>query len=573
MTAGERSLQKLAGYLGLDARAISEPPAATSQDGCIHIAATCRSLQAFRRHPRGQAWLSDRLAVPGSSLFVTGIGGSPRDVQIIDDVLPGVVEAVRPVTPPGKYHVHACQADGMRYLSGLTFGPAETADRTFRLRTSTTDVQELIAIDGAPCYVRVDREGASYFLVACTEVLDVDAAVPRGVQSIDRFLRFVPFLAYLRRTFGACCWTNDNPAACLIIDDPLLRERYGFLDFRRLDSRLDGSPFSMNIAFIPWNYRRTDRRTAERFKRPDRRFSISIHGCDHSEAEFESTDERWLRRQARRALARMEAHQRLTGIAHNRVMVFPQGVFSKASLRALGDEGFVAAVNSTIYPVDAAAGEITFSDFLAPAVTKFGGAPLFMRHYPERLHKVALDLFLGRPALIVEHHGFFKNGYEDVARCVDFVNHIAPGIQWTDLEDVCASVCLKRETGDHTHLRTFGSTLRIRNPHGQSRHFTIARGCVDGELQSVTWNDRAITFDVDRTGATCHIVLDAAEEGVLHFRRQLNGAPLEETRPSLKDRFKVFARRRLCELRDNYLDRNPVLSELARAGRNLLPRG
>ena len=116
-------------------------------------------------------------------------------------------------------------------------------------------------------------------------------------------------------------------------------------------------------------------------------------------------------------------------------MVFPQGIFSKASLQALDQEEFLAAVNSTIFPSDATPNEITFRDLLEMAVVRFG-APLFLRHYPDRLEKLALDLFLGKQVLIVEHHGFFKRGYEEAERCAAFVNAIAPDIQWTDLEDL-----------------------------------------------------------------------------------------------------------------------------------------
>ena len=215
------------------------------------------------------------------------------------------------------------------------------------------------------------------------------------------------------------------------------------------------SRFSANIAFIPWNCKRSDRRVAERFKRLDRRLSISVHGCDHTEGEFGVADERWLRNQSRLALSRMDVHQRLTGIKHNRVMVFPQGVFSKASLKALGDGGFVAAVNSTIYPVDARPDEVTFRDLMDMAVVRFGGAPLFLRHYPDRRQKLALDVFLGRQVLLVEHHGFFKYGYEEVERCTAFINEIAPGITWTDLEELCTSACVSERCSEGHHVRVW----------------------------------------------------------------------------------------------------------------------
>jgi hypothetical protein len=403
-------------------------------------------------------------------------------------------------------------------------------------------------------------------------VLDLDEPAYRS-QPIDRFLSVVPFLAYLRRTFGAECWRNPKQAACFIVDDPVLKKRYGFLDFNRLESAMARSPFSINIAFIPWNFRRTDPRVVGRFRRPDRRFSISVHGCDHTESEFSATDERWLQSQSRRALSRMEMHERLTGIRHNRIMVFPQGVFSVASLRALGHAGFLAAVNSTIYPIDAAPDAVTFRDLMETAVVRFGGIPLFLRHYPDRLENIALDLFLGRQVLIVEHHGFFRQGYERIERCAAFVNGTAKAIKWTDLEEVCASACLVRDApGGELHVRAFGCRPRLRNDRDCVVRVRVFHHRRASALAAVSWNNREIPFVEDGSGTACDLHLAAGERGTLSFHRAASLAPITELPLSAGDRVRVFVRRMLCEVRDNYLDRSPILSKFARRGKALLPR-
>ncbi len=570
-------LQTLAQFLGLKVCALSEPTGREmAPEAAVQIAATCESLEAFQRRPLGRAWLTKSLATKGSSLFLTGITPSTECLQTVEDLLPGVVESVTRVTSRGsEYQIARSPSSGMPQFAGLTFGPVDTAaDAVLALRHGAADVTELAAIDGRSCYIKVERGGASYFLLACARVLDIDTPAHPGQHPLDHFLRLVPFLGYLRRSFGALCWHNEAPAACFIIDDPLLKERYGFLDFNSIESHLAQSRFAMNVAFIPWNCRRTDRRVAERFKRPDRRFSISIHGCDHTEAEFGNSDASWLRYQSRRALRRMEVHQELTGIEHNRVMVFPQGVFSKASLRALADEGFLAAVNSTIHPVDAGPEEIAFRDLLQVAVVRFGGVPLFSRRYPDKLERIALDVFLGRQVLIVEHHGFFKRGYEEVERVTNFINEIALGITWTDLEELCSSACLtQREPADGgVHVRAFGSVLHLRNRHPERMRFRVVNVGLSRDVESLTWNGRAIEFDVDQTGVRCEVFLDPGKEGTLSFHCATNGAAVEELPQTAKDRFKVFVRRHLSEVRDNYLDRSAVLSEIARLGKSVLPR-
>ena len=348
LTPDERGLQTLAEFLGLQVKVLTEPAVnATEEDAAVHVAATCDSLKAFLKQPSGREWLSRRLTADGSSLFLTGITSSEHHLATLETLLPGVVQSVTRLSHDAPaYEVVRDPSNGLQYFAGLRLGRADPEiDGAFTLMPGVAGLTELVTVGGRGCYVKVERDAVAYFLLACGRVLDINGPAEPGQLPVDRFLQFVPFLAYLRATFGTQCWHNQRPAACFIIDDPLLTRRYGFLDFDRLESLMEHSRFSTNIAFIPWNCRRTDSRVVEKFRRPDRRLSISIHGCDHTEAEFGIADERRLRLQSRRALVRMDAHERLTGIRHNRVMVFPQGVFSKASLRALADEGFLAAVN------------------------------------------------------------------------------------------------------------------------------------------------------------------------------------------------------------------------------------
>lgn len=58
---------------------------------------------------------------------------------------------------------------------------------------------------------------------------------------------------------------NEINHACIIIDDPLLRENYGFLNYRKLLDLMDKHDFHTSIAFIPWNYNRTDKNLATLF--------------------------------------------------------------------------------------------------------------------------------------------------------------------------------------------------------------------------------------------------------------------------------------------------------------------
>jgi len=212
---------------------------------------------------------------------------------------------------------------------------------------------------------------------------------------------------------------NEIHHASVIIDDPLLRENYGFLNYRKLLSLMDKHNFFANIAFIPWNYNRTDKRIAALFReRPDR-FSLCVHGCDHTKGEFGKTDLNYLDNKVKLATARMIEHENRTGIPFDRIMVFPQGIFSNAALEALKKNNYWAAINTEAMPVD---GHIS---------SKF---PFFLRYTPEDVIDCASD-----PIFIVLHHDYFKNGYERLTDVIDEVNTRLQNVKWNSVGNIVRS--------------------------------------------------------------------------------------------------------------------------------------
>ena len=133
---------------------------------------------------------------------------------------------------------------------------------------------------------------------------------------------------FITAIFRDVMWRPQERGACVIIDDPLLKRRYGFCDFTRLRDDMRRHDFTTNIAFIPWNWRRTTRSGGELFRRNPDVFSVSIHGCDHVKAEFGMSSTEAIDTAASLAQTRMRRHQDRTNIRHEPVMVFPQGVFS-----------------------------------------------------------------------------------------------------------------------------------------------------------------------------------------------------------------------------------------------------
>jgi hypothetical protein len=223
------------------------------------------------------------------------------------------------------------------------------------------------------------------------------------------------------------CKTEVHHAS-IIIDDPLLRENYGFLNYRKLLKVMDDHNFVTTIAFIPWNYKRTDKGTAELFReRPDR-FSLCVHGCDHTRGEFAQTDFTYLDNKVKLATARMIEHEKRTGISFDRIMVFPHGLFSNEALEALKKNKYWAAVNTKATPVD---GHIS-STF-----------PFFLRYKPEDVTDCASN-----PIFIVLHHDYFKNGYETLIDLIGELNTRLKNITWDSVGNIVRSFV----STDEVHL-------------------------------------------------------------------------------------------------------------------------
>src|SRR5258708_14711952 len=175
-----------------------------------------------------------------------------------------------------------------RELADLA-GPMAGLQVTLRLRTEDAvltgcgnlNLTTIISAGDAPVFARFQRGGSSIFFCTSSNMVDIDQPVGRGFYDVkDHFCSAVPLVLFIRFAFPHVAWGPQELGACLIIDDPLLRTNYRLCDFPKLSELMKRRGFTTNIAFIPWNWRRTSRAGGEFFKKTAGEFSISIHGCD-----------------------------------------------------------------------------------------------------------------------------------------------------------------------------------------------------------------------------------------------------------------------------------------------------
>ena len=356
--------------------------------------------------------------------------------------------AVVAVEGTNKTFVVADMVDFCGPMSGLRITAADPPSvRVFVFRGQRAEASDVISLDRDAVLLKVRYEGITVFLFAGTNIIDIDAELSTGIFDIrDHFLAALPIVLYIKWAFSGTCWSAPETNACFIIDDPLLKPNYGFIDFRELLSLMRSHRFSTNIAFIPWNYRRSDPTVAEMFTKNRDYYSISVHGCDHTKGEFGNRDKGYLSTKLRLALQRMSAHESRTGIRHDRVMVFPQGVFSEAAMGVLKHTELIASVNNDTISSDPDPRAIKISDVWDVAIMAYSSFPLFTRRYPwEGIENFAFDSLLGKPCIAVIHHDFCRDHYAHLLGFIEKVNGLRCELIWRTLGEVVQRSCRQRE--------------------------------------------------------------------------------------------------------------------------------
>jgi hypothetical protein len=431
----------------------------------------------------------------------------------------------------------------------------------------------IIVAGDAPVFVNFRHGGASIFFCATSRVVDIDSPVSRGFYDVkDHFCSAVSLVMFIKFVFRDVAWRPQELSACLIIDDPLLQLNYGFCDFSKLRDQMKQNQFTTNIAFIPWNWRRTSAAAGKFFTDQSRLFSVSIHGCDHTAGEFASTSPEVLEGRTQLARSRMRSHATRTGIQHDLVMVFPQGAFSSGCPEVLKRNGFIAAVNTEIAPMDSQNVRTRIRDVWDVAIMTYGDFPIFTRRYPfHGLENFAFDLLLGKPCLIVTHHDFFKDGGVALLELIKKINSLNCSLQWQPLGEVVRTACRVRPTGkDREEVEMYGNELLLGNHSDRTIDVTIGKRKSQNDLVSeILCGEKPIAWAAEAEQFRFVERFEAHQEKRFRviYQQQLPQGTLPR---SLRLELNVAARRILSEIGDQYLSTNRFLSAPAARMKSLL---
>jgi hypothetical protein len=491
------------------------------------------------------------------SVFVFA-GGDPPVLEKLVRLLAGDERAeLRHIHLRGEEFVVANDSGFCGVMASLRIPASRANDNACLVSNiANTDALSLISSGSGSMFLKLQYGHVPVFVSTSAEIIDIDAELTtQNFDVREHFLPAVPVVLYIKWAFAETCWSVPETNACLVIDDPVLKSTHGFVNFQELLSLMKRHNFSTNIAFIPWNWRRSTPKVARLLRENPQNYSLSVHGCDHTRAEFGSLDRQRLYWKAQQALERMNRHESITGIRHDRVMVFPQGIFSEAAMSALKHTDLIAAVNNDVICADPHPRAITISNVWDIAVMRYSNFPIFTRRYPwEGIENFAFDAFLGKPVIIIIHHDYCSDHCRRLVDFIDRLNALKCRLTWRSLGDVVRRSCRQRELSpDSVEVEMYGTELRVENRSEQAKRFLIRRRESDpstikeirAEFGQIAWNsfEDRITFEIE---------LNPAESRTVSVKfHDLRGYGY--SRESVSYEVKTMLRRYLCEMRDNYI--------------------
>ncbi len=419
-----------------------------------------------------------------------------------------------------------------------------------------------------PVFVRI-RTGTReiFFATANTPV-----EVPRGPSPYREplvFTNLAPQMMFLRYAAGDRAWHSPGRYANLTIDDAWLREPYGYVNYEGLLREMERHNFHTTIAFVPWNFDRSQPAVVSLLRAHADKFSICIHGNNHDHQEFGAYDTKPLIGQTediKQGLARMAKFQELTQLPYDPVMVFPHSISPEPTLALLKRFNFWATANSLNVPSGAEAPP--GAEFaLRPATMEFSNFPSLRRYSAEAPgpeSQLVVDAFLGNPMLFYVHQGFFAPGIDAFDKTAETVNRLQSDTQWRSLGDITKHLYLLKLRDDGNYdVRTYSGTIQLHNDLRRDAVFFVEKD-ENFELPPTMLVDgQPYSYQRSGTHLLAQLVIPkgASREITIQYTNDLNVAGIDISKRSLR----IQAIRRLSDFRDDVVSRTAVGRAFIRA--------
>jgi len=408
----------------------------------------------------------------------------------------------------------------------------------------------------SPVFIETTVEQVKIF-VACDSSPN-ESLADEGV--VNAFLRVAPAMMFIRYCAGERGWHAPHHYANFTIDDPWLRQPYGYVDYKALLPEMERHNFHTTVAFIPWNYDRSEPGVVWLFRNHPQRFSIAIHGDNHDHKEFTDYRRKPLAVQVadlKQSLARMEKFRTLTGIPYDKVMVFPHSIAPEGTLEALKTYNYLATVNSTNVPEDSARPkELSFA--LRPVTLSFAGFPSISRYSvaaPIPKYFIAINQFLGNPLLFYGHSEDLARGIAAFDGTADKVNELEPDTQWRGLGDIVRHLYVVKLRDDSIYdVLAFSSNICLENFSVKDSIFYVRKQEIGGEtINSVSVDGQNLQYRLQDDSLNFSVPVPKGNSRCIAIQYQ-NDLVLGSIGTS-KDSVVVYLVRMASDFRDNYLSK------------------
>ncbi len=421
--------------------------------------------------------LSGYLASGGHAL-VTGLGESPTAIDRLAAVTGTRLPRVVPKELDGRLRFSSRVGELNRELAGAVIHRC-WADAALELAEAGRWVAAIETPGGLEPIACLLEIGSGQLLLST--VSDPPAVSLTWGLEAGRPAEVLLPLMLLRLAAGDTAYQPPARLANLTVDDPVLAGGPIGLPYRRLVRQAEQDRFHLTVATIPRELPVADPAVVGLLEHRPRLLTACYHGSDHDGYEFYLTDAHGHRHRGRRlevqlshlgsAARRGKEFYERTGLALDRIMVFPHGLGPAALLPALEELGFLATSNmADRWPLEASVPDDPFLT-LRPADVAWGGAPVMWRQgtlqpgYP-------LDLFLGRPAVILCHKKTMDGA---LARAAEINRTNTPDLAWAGLEEIALHAYVsRRDPGRGWHTLAFTDEICLHNPASEPRQHLVS---------------------------------------------------------------------------------------------------
>jgi hydroxypyruvate isomerase len=409
-----------------------------------------------------------------------------------------------------------------------------------------------------PVFADAAISGQEVFFATATQAINIPVT-PDPYRQAAVFATLAPPIMFLRYVAGERAWHSPGSYANLTIDDAWLRESYGYVNYEELLKQAQLHNFHATLAFVPWNFDRSQPATVSLFRAHPDRLSITIHGNNHDHQEFGAYNAHPLQGQVediKQGIARMERFSQRTGIPYDAVMVFPHSISPEATLAVLKRYNFLGTANSLNVPSDATApADPEFA--LRTATLQFADFPSLRRYSAEAPipdAQLAIDAFFGNPLLFYVHEGFFAPGIGAFNTIADRVNQLQPDTQWMGLGYIAQHLYLEKLRDDGNYdVRLFTGTIHLSNTRKRDATFFLEKE--EDFALPVTVHVDGQLYPYERAGTQLRIQLpvrDGMSRTIeIKYQNDLNLAAISVSKTSLR----VNAIRQLSDFRDNVVSK------------------